>query len=214
MEDQQYYEFGRSEMLVYIPKTAKTFLEVGCGGGKFGEQLIKNGQAEIVYGIEPVADACERAKKRLTNCFQTIFADGHLPEEVLQKKYDCIVFNDVLEHLEDPWEALNLCKKLLAPGGCIVASIPNILHFHDFFGMFFSQDFKYREGGIFDKTHLRFFTRKSIVRMFDECGYNLAAIEGIHPTRSKKFLLWNLFTFGTYKDMRYLQFGICAKLKA
>ncbi len=207
----QYYEFSRSEMLPFVPETARLCLEVGCGGGKFGAQLIEK-RGATVYGIEPVAEAAERARARLTGCYNILFTAEQIPEDLKAMRFDCIIFNDVLEHLVDPWSALQLCKTLLAPDGCIVASIPNILYFHAFFKMFLSQDWKYEDGGIFDQTHMRFYTKKSIMRLFADCGYKLDTITGIHATDSKKMLLWNLLTFFRFSDMRYTQFAVRARL--
>ena len=81
----------------------------------------------------------------------------------------------------------------------------------DFFRMVFAKDWKYEPAGIFDKTHLRFFTQKSIIRLFDESGYEIIKIEGIRPTDSKKFLLFNLATFRYWNESQFLQFAVTAK---
>ncbi len=205
----QYYEYWRSDMLPFVPETAKRCLEVGCGAGRFGQQLIEKRGATVV-GIEPVTTAYEIAKTRLSDCYNILFDETNLPDGVKNGQFDCIIFNDVLEHLVEPWEALALCKKLLAPGGCVVASIPNILYFHEFFKMFRSQNWEYTDGGIFDRTHLRFFTRKSIQNMFESSGYSLKTLQGIHPSPSKKIWLWNLLTLGRYTDMKFMQFAVQA----
>ncbi len=205
----QYYEYWRSDMLAFVPDTAKICLEVGCGAGRFGQQLIDKRGATVI-GIEPVTAAFDIAKTRLTDCYNILFDEAQLPDAVKNTQFDCIIFNDVLEHLAQPWDALRLCRQLLSPTGCIVASIPNILYFHEFFKMFGSQNWKYTEGGIFDRTHLRFFTRLSIIDMFQSCDYRLDIIQGIHPSNSKKIWLWNMLTFFRYTDMKFMQFAVRA----
>ena len=64
-----------------------------------------------------------------------------------------------------------------------------------------------------DRTHLRFFTRSSMMALFEDCGFEVASLEGINPTGSLKFKLMNLLTFGRWSDMRYLQFAIRARVR-
>lgn len=195
-------------MLELIQTDVKTALDVGCGEGNFGKLIKKKFDAEV-WGFEPVPRAYEVAKENLDKVLNSIF----LPDSVPDNKFDLISFNDVLEHMTEPGEVLRQCLTKLTARGQVIASIPNILYFHDFFTMVFKKDWKYEPAGIFDKTHLRFFTRKSIVRLFDEAGYEIIKIEGIRPTDSKKFLLFNVATVGNWEEMRYLQFAVCAKPK-
>ena len=127
--------------------------------------------------------------------------------------YDLIIFNDVLEHLYDPWAILKKSAEKLAKGGKVVASIPNIRHLYTMFDIVIKKDFKYTDAGILDKTHLRFFTKKSIIRMFDECGYKIIKIQGINGMKSFKFKILNILSFGFLKETSYLQFAVVAALK-
>lgn len=207
-----YYTNERKEMLHYLPKHATKILEVGCGEGGFGA-LVKAQNPNITYvGVEPVAEAAKIAAQKIDACFEGNF-DGVISALTNQyDTFDCVIFNDVLEHLVDPWAALELCKRLLKPSGHVVASIPNILYFHDFLNILLKQDWQYQESGILDKTHLRFFTKKSMISMFNKTGFEIEKMQGIHPTDSKKMTLFNLVTLGKFKDMKYLQFALRAKL--
>ena len=69
----------------------------------------------------------------------------------------------------------------------------------------------YADEGILDRTHLRFFTRSSMVRLFEEAGYPVESTQGINPTGSLKFKVVNLLTLGRWADMRYLQFACVAR---
>ena len=213
--DAHYYSFTRGEMIAFVPQTAKNILEVGCGIGLFSKTLHQQRPDTMTVGVEPYSGAAEEARKNLHAFYPCLFDEttaATLKNDYPQG-FDAIVFNDVLEHLTDPWQALELCRGLLAPNGVVVASIPNILYFHAFFKMLLSKDWKYEDGGIFDKTHFRFFTRKSIERMFEESQFEISKIEGIHATDSKKMTLFNFFTFGKWKEMRYMQWAVQAKLK-
>jgi 2-polyprenyl-3-methyl-5-hydroxy-6-metoxy-1,4-benzoquinol methylase len=213
--DANYFAYTRGEMMKYVPMTAKNVLEVGCSTGLFGKTLRSNREGIMVVGVEPHAESAAEARKNIQACHEGLF-DAKMVE-LLQSQYpepfDAIVFNDVLEHLLEPDQALLLCRQLLSPQGVIVASIPNILYFHAFFKMFLSKDWKYEDGGIFDRTHFRFFTKKSVLRLFEEAKYDISQIEGIHPTDSKKMTLFNIFTFGKWSEMRYMQWAVQAKMR-
>jgi len=205
----QYFEYTRKEMLEFIPEQITTSLEIGCGAGVFSTLLSDQGIE--AWGVEPEQTPYQMASQKLHKVLLGDFksAYGSLP----QSNFDVVVFNDVLEHMADPWEAIEMTKGLLKANGCIVASIPSILYFPEFFRFLIDRDFKYTNGGTFDKTHLRFFTKRSIIRFFESCGCEIDIIGGIHPYVSRRFTLFNLLTLGYFKEMRYMQFGLRAKLK-
>jgi 2-polyprenyl-3-methyl-5-hydroxy-6-metoxy-1,4-benzoquinol methylase len=83
--------------------------------------------------------------------------------------FDAIVFGDVLEHLADPACVLTLARRCLSPGGVIIVSVPNIAHWTVRLRLLFGR-FEYRDGGIMDATHLRWFTRKTLLAMLAHAG--------------------------------------------
>ncbi|MEX0682114.1 MAG: glycosyltransferase [Dehalococcoidia bacterium] len=86
--------------------------------------------------------------------------------------FDVAIFGDVLEHLADPWRVLREIRPFLAPGGYIVASVPNVAHASLRLSVL-QGDFKYTELGLLDRTHLRFFTRESLGELFRDTGYSI-----------------------------------------
>ena len=208
MNASMYYQSLRPEMLDFIPRDAGRILEVGCGEGRFGKQLIDRQSAEV-WGVEPNAEAAKVAATRLSNTENGFFREGI---SAPKKYFDCIIFNDVLEHMEDPWQALRIAKLFLRDGNAtVVASIPNFRHWDNLMEVVIGKDFRYKQAGILDKTHLRFFTEKSIRDFFREAGYEITGMAGINPTASRKFKLINLLSCNAIRDMRYLQFGVVAK---
>lgn len=124
----QYYRFPRREMLQYIPEGVHRVLEIGCGEGLFGRELkkirAKQGITVEVTGIE--LDA-ERAVAAAAHLDRVLIADVERDGlDLSLGYYDCIVFNDVLEHLVYPWRVLDKIGKYLHSNGYIVASIPNV----------------------------------------------------------------------------------------
>jgi 2-polyprenyl-3-methyl-5-hydroxy-6-metoxy-1,4-benzoquinol methylase len=84
--------------------------------------------------------------------------------------FDCIIFADVLEHLKDPWAILKNVTNFLTDNGFIITSIPNVRYYTIIFNFLFRGNCPYRERGIHDKNHLRFFTFKNIKKMFLDVG--------------------------------------------
>jgi len=204
---QTYFAHSRSEMLKYVPERVKVALDVGCGEGNFGALLKENRHCNV-WGVEPNVEAAEVARRKVD-----VLINGSFDHTIAlgDQRFDCIVFNDVLEHLVDPWAALELAKKHLAPCGVVVSSIPNIRFFWCFLEIMLTKDWKYSDAGILDKTHLRFFTMKSIVRLFEESKFRVKKIEGIHPTTHKYFELLNFLLLNRIADMKYEQFAVVAE---
>ena len=210
-KEEDYYQHARPEMAKLIPGTAKFILDVGCSSGNFG-QLLKQKKDTIVWGVEPNKEASELAKKKLDKVFCNYFDDNLDFED---QRFDCIIFNDVLEHLIEPLAALKLCKRILNQNGCVVCSIPNIRYFEAMRHILVEKDFQYTRSGIFDATHLRFFTKKSIERLFVDAGFHIKTIEGINSLKGykKQYRLFKRLNFllnNKIADMEFLQFAIVA----
>ncbi len=206
-----YFAQTRPEMVPFVPISAKRVLDIGCGEGGFGRALKEQRNAEV-WGIELVASAAEIARERLDRVLTGEVLS--LIQELPDGHFDCITCNDVLEHLVDPFQVLVQIKRLLAPGGSVVCSIPNIRYFRYFFNFVVKGEWRYEEAGIMDKTHLRFFTKKSIREMFESLGYRVLCLKGITPTSSWRVALFSFCTFGHFEDTKYLQFACVAQPRA
>lgn len=204
-----YFSYGRLEMLKFVPPKAKTILDVGCGRGKFGEQIKKQRPVEI-WGIEFDTQAASKAKSVLDKVLEGDVND--LITKLPDKYFDCVVFNDVLEHLVDPYKILLATKQKLTTNGVVVASIPNVRYFHNLRKLIFSKQWRYEDKGILDKTHLRFFTQKSIIEMFELSGFKIEIIEGINPIGSWWFSVLIFLTLGFLRDTRFLEFACVARV--
>jgi 2-polyprenyl-3-methyl-5-hydroxy-6-metoxy-1,4-benzoquinol methylase len=206
-----YYSATRENMLKYIPKHVKTTLEFGCGYGGFSALLKENFGAET-WAVEIDQTAAQAASKRLN---KVINADATAAlKDIPDNYFDCVFFLDVLEHLVDPYSLLCTVKTKLTREGVIVASIPNIRYYRTFVDFVLRGNWDYTDQGILDKTHLRFFTYRSILNMFEQLGFEVLVMEGIHPTKNKKIILLNILLFKALEDLKYLQFAVVAKPKA
>jgi len=203
-----YFLHARHELLPFVPANVKTALDVGCGNGAFGA-LLKHTCNCRVWGIEPNKAAANEAESRLDKAINGLFT-AEMPE-LKDQKFDAIFFNDVLEHLPAPEDALMACKELLNENGHIIASIPNIRWYPVILGLLRYKDFKYEPSGVMDKTHLRFFTLKSMIRMFEDSGYRVVKNGGINKNTNFKFFnILNWLLFNTQEDMKSPQFVIVA----
>ena len=156
-----------------IPRGAFV-LDAGCHTGIMGEVLRSRKECKVI-GIDSDTKALDIARERLQSVFfldldQSGWSD-HLIKEGFHN-FDAILFGDVLEHTSAPERILTEAKKLLRPGGRIIVSVPNVAHWRVRFGLLFGK-FEYAESGILDRTHLRFFTRRTARRMVENSGYRI-----------------------------------------
>lgn len=167
-----YYLHARPEIVELIPITAQRILDVGCGAGGLSATLKARQTAEI-HGVEIVEQAAAHARHHLDHVWNCGI-EAALPE-LPDGYYDCIVIADVLEHLLDPLFVLTELKKKLTSNGTLIASIPNIQNWGTLSELLQGK-WDYRSEGILDRTHLRFFTRKSVEELFWGAGFRIARL--------------------------------------
>lgn len=208
MKSPEYYSHTRDDIIDIVISTGsiEKILDVGCGYGYTGESLKERG-ATTVEGLELDKDASKEAERRLDKIYHGSAEDSHLIGTL--SIYDCIICADLLEHLTDPWDTLTLLRDHLHKNGRLVCSIPNIRYFKILFKLMFFGDWNYEDSGILDKTHLRFFTRKTIEMMFKQAGYKTIIIK--QKTR-RVTTLFNFFTLGLFGDLFPMKFYIIAHL--
>lgn len=142
-------------------------LELGCGYGVISRQLSR-GQGCQVTGVELDAGSAEQARPYLDALYVgTLEGEDWL--RAVHAEYDVIVCADVIEHLRDPAHTLAQLMTVLAPGGRLVASVPNVGH-AGIIAALLGGCFDYTPTGLLDETHLRFFTWDSLERMLNAAG--------------------------------------------
>ena len=177
-----YYHNPRPEVVALVPTHCRQVVDVGCGAGAVG-QAIKAARPEVqVRGVEPAPSPAAMAKDVLDDVLHNT-AEAPLPAD--WPAPDCVIFADVLEHMVDPWSTLKLWRKRMRPGGCVIASIPNVAH-HSVIADLLRGRFEYQNAGILDRTHLRFFTHRTALELVTQAGFaidHFARLRGLEPAR-------------------------------
>jgi 2-polyprenyl-3-methyl-5-hydroxy-6-metoxy-1,4-benzoquinol methylase len=167
-ETRPYFEIANLELPIILdglPKNLRV-LDVGCGSGVHGAELRRI-HAHHVTGVDRSVPSIQRARNRMSAAY---VADVTCPEDYpFAGGFDVVLFSDLLEHMLDPDAVLAAHVKLLKPGGRILISLPNVAIWNVRLSLLFGS-FRYRDTGTLDRTHLRFFTRRSLRELIANAG--------------------------------------------
>jgi 2-polyprenyl-3-methyl-5-hydroxy-6-metoxy-1,4-benzoquinol methylase len=220
MVDLQYFQADRGPMVRFLPSSYRRVLEIGCAAGGFSDHLRLPCE---IWGVEPNPEAAEAATQKMHRVL--IGTYGAVAGDLPERYFDLVVCNDVIEHMDDHDAFLEAIKQKMAPGGHIVGSIPNVRHITALFKLLVQRDWPYADSGILDRTHLRFFTEKSLRRALLEHGYRIEKFAGIGSiirsgiaSTPKPGAIADIFyrlvtisvvclTIGFYWDTQYPQYG-------
>ncbi len=165
-----------AEAVLANTRPGDRILEGGVSSGYFAELLVGAGLRVDGMELDPVAAAsaarvCERV---VVGDLQQIDLDD------LDGPYDVVLFGDTLEHIVDPVSVLRSLRTKLRHDGVLVVSIPNVANWAVRLGLLFGR-FRYTERGILDRTHLRFYTQRTLVEMLQRSGFQVCRIAGTIP---------------------------------
>src|SRR3954463_12326826 len=165
------YERARPEILEHVPRSARRVLDLGCATGTTGAALKARQGAEVV-GVEREPDYAREAQARLD---RVIVADVERLDASGLGRFDALIAADVLEHLVDPWAALRRYAALLEPGGTAVVSLPNVGHWSTY-AYLLGGTWPRKPEGIFDATHLRWFTLRDARALLEQANLRPTAV--------------------------------------
>jgi 2-polyprenyl-3-methyl-5-hydroxy-6-metoxy-1,4-benzoquinol methylase len=176
-----YYDNVNEDLLRSIPPDATKVCEVGCGTGEMAHLYKQINPDGRYYGIELDFNSYREASER-----RHVFADivNSDCEKIWGYHYgmlapdlDVLIYGDTLEHLKDPWSHLtHAVTEWVKPGGQVIACVPNSQNF-GFIEALMAGEFHYQDDGLLDRTHLRFFTRKTLIEMFEQAGLSVVSVE-------------------------------------
>lgn len=170
------YTTTRPDVFEMVPIGARDILDVGCSNGALGRSLRAAQSGRSVCGIEFDTGFAREAANHLDH---VVNADLNLldwREALAGRSFDCIIFADVLEHLAEPRRCLQQARQHLRPGGCMVVSLPNIRHVSALKAIYLGGHFPQRDRGIFDRTHLRWFTIADAHRLLADNGLKVTSM--------------------------------------
>ena len=165
------YQSLNMAVLEQIPHGVRRVLDVGCGGGMMAARLKQERECEVT-GITHSTVEAEQARQRL-DC--VVVADLNQLDPRPLGKFDCIVCSHVLEHLVEPEQLLVAFRSVLTPKGVLVVALPNVLFWKQRL-QFMLGRFRYADGGLMDRTHLRFYDWESAERLVSGAGYEVRAL--------------------------------------
>lgn len=151
-------------------------LDVGCWNGTLGKVLMQECRGAVVDGIEREASQAQRARDNGYRHVQVVDLDAPLPVGE-QAVYDMLLFGDVLEHLVHPERVLAALLPSVKPGGRVLVSLPNIGFAVNRITHLLGR-WDYRDYGILDRTHLHFYTKRTMVALFENAGLRVTRVEG------------------------------------
>jgi O-antigen biosynthesis protein len=227
-----YYDHPRAALLDLFPVAPARLLDVGCGSGATAALAQERWPQLETIGVEIVPEAAERAAARLDRVIVGSAETLDLAAAGIAG-VDGVILADVLEHLVDPWRFLERLRDVLTPAAMIVASIPNIANLW-LLEELAAGRFDYTPDGLLDRTHLRFFTRRTIAQLFAGAGYAIERWERTTDGRvddatrrrilgvmlpvplagrvaGRRVTVRGVETDEAYHDLRTVQFGLLAR---
>lgn len=172
-KDKVYQNSGNADVLRHITLPEATILDVGCGGGSLAK--ILRGIGHTIDGITISEEERASARPFCREVFIYNLENG-LPENVLYNEYDYIVCSHVLEHIVYPGKLLRDARKILKPGGRLIVALPNLMHYKSRMKLL-TGDFNYQQAGIWDYTHVKWYTFSSAQKLLAHANFKIETAE-------------------------------------
>jgi 2-polyprenyl-3-methyl-5-hydroxy-6-metoxy-1,4-benzoquinol methylase len=173
----EYYQFEEvNNAVILLFREARqremasgSVLDLGCGRARLGFEIERLGYT--VTGIDKSSSACATARTRINEVIEGDFMDSEATATALSgRQFDWLLAADVLEHLAEPRAALCFYRRFLKPDGRLIVSLPNVAVWDNRLRLLFGR-FDYRDSGLPDRTHLRFFTFRTARELISDAGF-------------------------------------------
>lgn len=188
-----YFQGARHDIIGDLPRSPPlAILEIGCGSGSTLALAKKQGKARLTVGVEFDRESAAMARDHLDMVVEGNIESVELPFPPAH--FDVLIMSEVLEHLIDPWTTLQKLRPFLRVGGVLYASSPNVAHI-SVLRQLLRNRFDYKDSGITDWTHLRWFTPVTYGEMIERAGFRVSWVRAISPLTPKQRIV-NALTLG------------------
>lgn len=200
-----YFTNARADFVRLLPRdpTARV-LEIGCGNGATGALAMARGRAGHYVGVELVEGQGRKAREVLSD---VLIGDVERMDFDWQPaEFDALIMSEVLEHLVEPGALLRRLHRFIRPGGIVLASSPNISHWRVLRELLKGR-FDLADQGVFDRTHLRWFTPATFAAMFESAGFRIDRVGPVTPFSPRVETISRL-TFGHIDHLFMTQIAV------
>ena len=178
-----------ANVLRFVGNKSKV-LEIGAGPGSISRPLVEHNGCSVTAveldekSVNILQEFCEHVLRCDLNASNWI-------DKLPHRSFDAVVIADVLEHLIDPWTTLRLAASCVNELGSVVVSIPHASH-ASILACLLNNDFDYRDWGLLDRTHVRFFSMQNIQKLFEGAGLKIADFAFVlrHPQETEFADAW------------------------
>jgi 2-polyprenyl-3-methyl-5-hydroxy-6-metoxy-1,4-benzoquinol methylase len=207
--DQSYFQHVRQEIAPLLPASATRILDVGAGAGKTTAWVRSRYQGSRAMALEGNPAMLDELRENADEA-HIVDLDGAIPDV---GSPDLILCLDILEHLVRPQDLLRRLVGAMAEGGTVIVSCPNVAHASVSVPLLLRGKFEYRDSGILDRTHLRFFVRESVIALMNQAGLVVrrGIRTGMDGPRSR---LLDRLTAGTMRDHLTKQYIVAGQRAA
>ena len=179
----RYYNTARREILPVLPAKVARLLDLGCGTGATVALVKEARKVEWAGGVEIDAAAAEAARRVCDRVWVLDAGRERFEQDIPEGSLDIVLALDILEHLADPWGMVKRLSPLVARGGRLIVSVPNIRNWKFLWRLAAHGDFHYADAGILDRTHLRFFVKATAIELATCGGLALVCATNAQPPR-------------------------------
>jgi len=202
---QSYFSGARSDFVRRLPyDPVASILEIGCGTGATGALALAQGRCGRYVGVELFDAAAEEARSVLSEVITGNVETLEFPWQ--PASFDALILSEVLEHLVEPGRVLKSLSRYVRQGGIVMASSPNVSHWRVVREIALGR-FNLTDRGVFDRTHLRWFTPATFAEMFEQAGFRIASMSPVTPF-SQRTQLFSRLTGGRYDHLFMAQIAI------
>ena len=207
---ESYFGNARKDIATLLPTFLGDVLEIGCGSGATLAWLKSTNRCNSTTGIELFDSAAAQAKRQVDKvlCGPAETMLHELPDG---QHFDVILCLDVLEHMVDPWEFLLHLVRRVKPGGLVISSLPNVRFIGVLGPLLVQGQWRYRQDGVLDRTHLRFFTRKSALELMRTGGLEFVACRGNAPPLRTLVGKLDAISLGLFREFSAFQWLISCR---